>query len=389
MERRPELDSLRGIAILLVLLHHFTLGSGGARTAMHLGWIGVDLFFVLSGFLITSILLEAKGGRGYFRRFYARRTLRIFPLYYAFLAAVFLLVPHLPLNAAHAAKAASVEGREWTYWLYLGNFEIAGADRFPHAVLGVTWTLAVEEQFYVVWPLVVALLSRRALAGFCAVLFLAAPLCRLAVADGSYLPAYVLPFCRMDALAAGAWLAATRGRVARPLLRAAPFAAGIAVLSLCLLEGVSARHRGWHTWGFSATAILFLGVVANARRTWRPLETLGRYSYAMYLLHMPCRLVVTRVFRPESAAGQLWFYALAGGLTFGTAWLSWHLLEKRFLALKRFVPMPAGDRHDGSRSPDSRDGPDGGGGAGPSESRRGAGSLQPLVGSSSASACHE
>jgi peptidoglycan/LPS O-acetylase OafA/YrhL len=163
-ERDPRLDGVRGIAILLVLVYHLTLYGGMAPNGPFLDrlwrtWtlplgLGVDLFFVLSGFLITGILLDTKDGPDYFRNFYARRFLRIFPLYYATLAATFLLIPAVRLDAV------------W-YWTYLINYRFADVGWPRVAYLGHFWTLAVEEQFYLVWPALVFFVPRRVLPWLC------------------------------------------------------------------------------------------------------------------------------------------------------------------------------------------------------------------------------
>ena len=121
------------------------------------GWIGVDLFFVLSGYLISGILLDAKCEPGYIGKFWARRALRILPLYYAVVAFSLIILP----NIAHpyAALFGRISGDEWSYWLLLSNFSIAQVGMFRHGILDVSWSLAIEEQFYIVWPLIVLLLS--------------------------------------------------------------------------------------------------------------------------------------------------------------------------------------------------------------------------------------
>ena len=167
---RP-LDGLRGLAVLAVVLYHATLlapGTGATgRTllaAARLGWAGVDLFFVLSGFLITRLLVESRGADNYFRVFYARRLLRIFPLYYVSLLVLVLLfrVPG---------------GESLWYWLYASNVK-ATLSGWPSAPLSHFWSLAVEEQYYLVWPLAVSLLSRRALVSLCAGLVVLVPAAR-------------------------------------------------------------------------------------------------------------------------------------------------------------------------------------------------------------------
>src|SRR3982074_1503320 len=156
MKKIPQLDALRGLAVLLVLLHntdvypslHLRLISGN-------GWMGVDLFFVLSGFLITEILLDTKQSEGYFRNFYARRCLRIWPLYYSVLLFMFVIVPILRPSEAHTVFEAR-SSPWWAYPVFLQNFLIP-IPTMATGALGVTWSLAVEEQFYLVWPLVVRL----------------------------------------------------------------------------------------------------------------------------------------------------------------------------------------------------------------------------------------
>src|SRR5437762_3573688 len=152
--RLPQLDAIRGVAILMVIFHNQT----PKYPSLHLqhifanGWMGVDLFFVLSGFLITGILIDTKQSEGYFRNFYARRCLRIWPLYYALIVFMFVVVPVLRPSEAHTVFEKSSPW--WGYPLFLQNFLI----KIPTNATGplaVTWSLAIEEQFYLVWPLIV------------------------------------------------------------------------------------------------------------------------------------------------------------------------------------------------------------------------------------------
>jgi peptidoglycan/LPS O-acetylase OafA/YrhL len=154
------LDGVRGIAILAVFLHHnawriaptnkFQIILSGLMT---LGWSGVDLFFVLSGFLITGILLDSRRAKNYFLSFYVRRALRIFPLYYAFLLIAFALFPSLV-----ASDWLPVAGDRWIYFCYLTNWLALWKGPWRHSVLAHLWSLAVEEQFYLCWPLLVWML---------------------------------------------------------------------------------------------------------------------------------------------------------------------------------------------------------------------------------------
>ena len=216
----PALDGLRGVAVLLVLGFHFLHLDGreelpfdrAVLAAAGAGWCGVDLFFVLSGFLITGILLDAKGSEGWLSTFWTRRALRIFPLHYAYLAALFLVAPWL-LPAAGLAVPATTQA--W-FWTYSGNvlFALRGTFDGAPSFTAHLWSLAVEEQFYLVWPLVVALLTRRGVAWACLTAIAGAAALRFALlSHGPELAnaAYVLMPSRMDALAIGG-LAATLAR---------------------------------------------------------------------------------------------------------------------------------------------------------------------------------
>lgn len=170
----PVLDGIRGMAILMVMWHHNTvLGHANPIDSWYhaisgLGAFGVDLFFVLSGFLITGILYDSKV-RGpqtfgsYFGNFYARRTLRIFPLYYAVVIFSLLILPHVGDALKHVTSPASadliqtkldrfaqVKDYDLYFWLYLSNFPIAITAKWLHGILGVSWSLAIEEQFYLI-----------------------------------------------------------------------------------------------------------------------------------------------------------------------------------------------------------------------------------------------
>src|SRR5271163_4752017 len=154
MQRLRQLDAVRGFAVLVVFVHNIDI-----YPSLHLGliatngWMGVDLFFVLSGFLITGILLDTKKSNGYFSNFYARRCLRIWPLYYSVILFMFLIVPLL-----RPSERQDIFGPRsspwWAYLLFLQNFLVSVPTKAT-GLLGVTWSLAVEEHFYLVWPLIV------------------------------------------------------------------------------------------------------------------------------------------------------------------------------------------------------------------------------------------
>jgi peptidoglycan/LPS O-acetylase OafA/YrhL len=366
----PALDGIRGLAILLVLMVNLYDGpvsgplAAGVFSAFESGWIGVNLFFVLSGFLITGILLDAKGGPHFFRNFYARRVLRIFPLYYGMLLVWLVALPRLSWLAAN--HVASFREHQWWYWSYLANFRIAFARESIRGEPTDFWSLAVEEQFYLLWPVIVALSDRRRLMMLCAGIVLTAPAIRVAyhLLDSSYLTPtglYYFTLSRLDDLAIGCWLAiAVRTR--EGVRRVERWSRPAAILAAGLLLILAIRHRGLVRDGFGEQAVGYtlLGVAAAAaialvittpahsrlnRLCGRGLlPILGRYSYGTYVWHglLPGPLSSLLLYRPRvfgSAlpAAVVWWLVLAS-VAVGLGALSWHAYEKHFLRLKVHFP---------------------------------------------------
>jgi len=366
----PALDGLRGIAILLVLAHNFNLFEGSTALAgrlvdavMNAGWVGVQLFFVLSGFLITGILLDTKKAPNGYRAFFGRRMLRIFPLYYGALFVAFVVLPHVQLSPELEA------GREhqvylWTYlsnWVQPYGRTVALAPHF--------WSLAVEEQFYLAWPFVVRNLSSRRLLILTSVVIVLAIAVRvvLRVATGNVELPYMWTVCRLDALAFGAAAAVLmRSKVAAEWLmkrERALTAVGIGGLALTFLAtgGLPRTSFLMQSAGYTVLSLLFtlwlLGAVVRhvrveaeplkQRASWlscAPLRAFGKYSYGIYVFHLPIHLLVgLQVLGGpvKAASGPLGaaYFAGATALTFALAYVSYHLLEKHFLRLKRwFTP---------------------------------------------------
>lgn len=321
--RIGALDGVRGIAILLVFANH--------AFKVRLAWAGVDLFFVLSGFLITGILLGVKQLRAgaYYRRFYGRRVRRILPPYLLLLAItpVFFGVGWLRFGYMYA---------------FLMNFVTAFG--IPHlSSLDVLWSLAVEEQFYLVWPVLVLLLSERALAWAVGVLILAAPLLRYICSPEfpSYAPIYMLTPFRMDLLAAGAGLALVWRKRREWIVRFGGFGPLLSVGALGVLAALS-REQGFsvtantpfaNVWIYEMTLVASTGVVLWALSGrgvqvlgWGPMRGLGRISYSFYLIHTTVLIVLQRYL-----AGRWLVAGLTFGLSLAYSALSWRYLEQPML----------------------------------------------------------
>ncbi|MFO0630556.1 MAG: acyltransferase [Polyangiales bacterium] len=382
----PALDGVRGVAALLVMLHHFALDPAVTTPAalrlvqpLRLAWCGVDLFFVLSGFLITRILLAARGGPGYYRRFLVRRALRIFPLYYATLLGVLVVAPAL----LPGVSAAPMNAHQHWLWLYLTNVGsvLRGTGVFTNAHVDVNhfWSLAIEEQFYLVWPAVVALGGARWLPRVCAVGLVAGLATRLALLQGdvSSQALYTLTPCRLDGLLLGALMAAAMVRVDGPrvLHRAAPWAlaggfAGVAWI--VARHGPAFWTRSMMGAGYTLLAVFFAGLVGHvvtrpdalpARAMAHPaLVAVGARSYGLYVLH---RVGVVRavvpleplamgraLLGPGAAAssaepvGLGIFVALSVAVSFVAAEISLRVLERPFLRLKDTLATPPSQPRD-------------------------------------------
>jgi len=369
--RIEALDGLRGIAVLSVMAFHFWAISGphGHGAANRLvakifggGWAGVDLFFVLSGFLITGILCDARGRARYFRTFYARRVLRIFPLYFALLAVLFIVLP-LVLRL-DTAESRDLGRHQLWFWTYLVNWWIATRHGMYVDLLGTghLWTLSMEEQFYIVWPAVVLLVPRRALLAACAATIVAACGVRIAMHanDANALVIYTFTFARADALAAGALVAvAMRDDALRPLLRrwAAPACGAAALVLLAVIASSGALDPLDATVqlaGLSALALGFAALVAvvvtgaaaslGGILSLGALRATGRYSYALYVVHWPIATWLARHTDLSSTTGgprmldKAIFALVAAVIAFAAAIASWHLLESPILRLKDRFP---------------------------------------------------
>lgn len=360
----PALDGVRGLAIVLVMALHFLSSNdqtgrrffdvfAAIRSSF---WMGVDLFFALSGFLITGILLDSLNRDGYFRNFYARRVLRIFPLYYGFLLTLICLT--LPLHFQW-------NGKQYLLLTYTQNLGIVNHDYMgftPARFINLNhfWSLAVEEQFYFVWPLIIFLVrdSRRLLcvatgASLCALIL------RIVLASHHASPSTLYEFtpCRIDTLLLGASLAILyRTRFRQIVLRYSVPAFCLLLAGLiCLaypLGGLPWNAPIVETFGFTLTALTCVSLIATALTgaSWakvafenRLMRFFGKYSYGIYVFHysidaaltVPLRRWLLGTFHSKPASVLLAAIPVFVSSIL-VAYASYHLYEKRFLDLKRY-----------------------------------------------------
>lgn len=363
--RLPALDGIRALAVTMVFLDHFGGGSHGGpllRAVDHIrqrGWMGVDLFFVLSGFLITGILYDTRNDSRFFSRFYARRTLRIFPVFYLVVTVLLALTPlfHYQWRWPHL-----------TFLFYIGNFfgnydftlyQVASRSH-PNALvfIGHLWSLCVEEQFYLLWPLGVWAIQDRirllwTAAGFSTLaLFLRLLMCLHFAPDlAEQWITRTLPF-RMDALLIGAILALLlRGPAADAVQRACKWlflSAFAAVLAIFVLS--PAYDSFWLLVpGYTLIALASAGLIGTTVRPGsssfrlfchRPFRTLGKYSYGFYIFHVLYGwawiqfLVFVSAKTHSMVLGGIIALTLNFLTTFAVSKLSYELFEVRFLRFK-------------------------------------------------------
>jgi len=348
------LDGLRGIAILLVLVFHFTPFSGPLFFLAHVfqaGWIGVDLFFVLSGYLITGILLDSVGHPHYYRNFVVRRTLRIFPLYYACLA-LYAVLSFYP-GPVRWGAFLHAGGGLW-YLGYLGNVKDFVQNAWPGAaILTPLWSLQVEEQFYLSFPFIVLAVKRKTLARILLGSIAAALLLRIILTvtmPGNKVGTYVLMPCRMDALAMGGLIAIARRDAPQRLqsrwIGWLTALCGLTFILVCVLYGETPWSSAMRTVGFTAIDLAFTGVLVLLISRRRPillavcrrrfLVWLGVISYGLYLLHIPARTIAQERLAPllklAPRGSAVMFVCLAVAIC--TASISWLAFESQVLKLK-------------------------------------------------------
>jgi peptidoglycan/LPS O-acetylase OafA/YrhL len=394
--RFTTLDGLRGLGIFLVFLGHvrliWFLEAAPDRLwetwlwqAVDFNWISMEAFFVLSGFLVTGILLRTRPDQRYFRNFYSRRVLRIFPLYYGFLAVYLFVLPRL-LDMSVDSESAHpyVSAHQAWYWSYTANFLIARHGAWL-GEMSHFWSLAVEEHFYLLWPLVVYFLSDRAILRLSVAVIVVSTALRAYLTWVVGLPTiavYVMTITRLDSILMGSMIAVLFGvrQDLAPLLRLRPALTALSAAFVPVLVWLYAREGHFSAFGeaartqqqghlYPAVAVfgyllaglmcttLIVWLITGTERQWivrlfqlRPLRTVGQYSYGIYVVHF----LVLGVFHQSGfsllqlsemlgsrALGLLIGVTMQFAVTLALGWMLWHGCEKHFLALKRYFEPDA------------------------------------------------
>ena len=349
----PALDGLRGIAILLVVFYH----NFGFINYFFFGWLGVDLFFVLSGFLITDVLLRTRNAPNYLKNFYVRRVLRIFPLYYLILI-IFLIF--VPIFAPHILNLDYYFQNQVWFWTYLQNWLFI-FHQIPQNTLALNhfWSLAVEEQFYLLWPFII-LLFRKPKPLIYPLLFLLIGIITLRfilwsfqIENLAYFNLYT--FSRIDGICIGSLLAVLRTVNHKAINRYFT----IIVLALAALNFVfyffNKQNQFSYPYlaiaGYTTFATIFGLLVnegvegeettINKLLSFRLLRFFGIISYSLYVFHWPLYLLLSPVLARWSARNldfinsSIFASLVATILSILLAWLSFHFFEKKFLLLKK------------------------------------------------------
>jgi len=364
--RIKELDGLRGIAIIMVFLYHCLprslFISNNAYTYFiyrlsNMGWSGVDLFFVLSGFLITSILLRSKDKPNYFVNFYARRILRIFPLYYFSLILIFTTLPFI-----NAKDFLVISNFQIWYYLYIQNWITALSLINIPSYFGHYWSLAIEEQFYVIWPAIIYNLKNKYILIVCGIITTMSLFYRLysflSTKDeniGNYLA--FSSITRIDGLMIGAFVAVMLydGRLNDKLVGYAKILSALSVILISLFILNNTASIIWNNPPMLIFGFTVLGVLAGClviisilspytsflRLLLRGsvLSFFGKYSYAMYIFHFPIILAYVFLFGIMKAHGIVFwcfFLVSCAATTILASLISWHALEKHAIGLKRY-----------------------------------------------------
>jgi len=350
IHRVAALDGVRGLAILLVYCFHY-LGGSTSHGAMGVvgkikeaGWSGVDLFFVLSGYLITTILINTRNDEWRARNFYVRRALRIFPIYYTLAVILFVAAPIISAHWRLGHIAFLFYGQN-----IAGQVDGTLCAPSPYIELTHLWSLAIEEQFYLIWPLLVWHLRPKTLLAVAGCIIVSMPILRIEFENIAYF------IFRYDGFAMGAALAISlkagfQAKRAQWLLLC-----GIGFLGVGFLQGTAlANHPPMLTWGITLIEATWVGLIALALQpglvsrlmSARWLRFFGRYSYGFYIISgllLPGLLKVL----PDTTSGRVVWFAVTLALNLTISICSYHFLELRFLRMKDRLTRAAPTKGEG------------------------------------------
>lgn len=352
----PALDGIRGAALVVVVSYHYFLLPYAA-------WFSMESFFVLSGFLITGILLDTRESKGYFKNYLARRMLRILPLYYGLLIVAFFIVP-LFVNKESLAPFSLYYNNKGYFWAYIQNWLLlhneAGLKGTSRIMLHL-WSLAIEEQFYIFWPLLVLIFRRKVFTKVIIgiILFSITLKCYFYFSGYPWQENYFNTFCRMDALSLGGLIAVgVRDQSSlRFLNKIAPFIfkllGTILVVLLFIYRPRMLGEQFLEPIGTTLFAILFGGMIlyclSDHKRNFvkRFLELklftfLGKYSYSIYIFHAPVlalmRPGLTSFLHEYMRSGYAYVLSniICLAFTMLVGLFTWVAIEKPALKLKKF-----------------------------------------------------
>lgn len=354
----PSLDILRGIAIIFVVLYH----CFDTVALFRFGWMGVDLFFVLSGYLITNLLLQSKENKHYIRNFYVRRALRIFPLYYITIFIFFKLASVTFSNQEAGSTFGYYTNHSSWFWTFTQNWLMAFEGPPPTPYLSHFWSLAIEEQFYLFWPLLIFFIKNLQLLKKIIIgLIVAAIAIRLNIwLNGAHVEAYYCnTLTRMDSLLMGCLLAVhlKQGRNVPMQFIHLAFICFFAVVvsSLFLFGNVNAKNLLFASVGYTCTASFFTAclyllvkhesLLQPFTSKLQPIRFIGKISFGIYVYHLPIYLLLHYFIFKYLANNQDLFYtqstfisSLSIILTVLASSISFYLLEKPILNLKSRFP---------------------------------------------------
>ena len=344
----PSLDGLRGLAVILVFIFH----TMSYVQIFRLGWIGVDLFFVLSGFLITGILYDSKQDDRYYRNFIFRRALRIFPLYFFFILLMIWVLPTL-FPAVFTDMSYYQEHQGW-YWFYISNWLPLSTSVKSSTVLDHLWSLSIEEQFYICWPFIILFFQGRILIKICLFLIACAIMIRY---TGAPLLGHIKyfeysnTFTRVDSLLIGALISILYRLKPVILLRSA---LPVLLVSAVVIVAIILRQKKldftnlidtFTLWDLFFGAILIFSI--SQKNNWlksllgtKVFKFFGKYSYGLYIYHQPInKLMYDKVIGPMHL--NFPFLPILAtivclGMSILIALLSYNLIEMPFLRLKKY-----------------------------------------------------